>query len=412
MPRLVLYDDATARGFEPFACTRPISELAAATRLIRERWQLTIQPNEGIAFAAGDRHADFDEDGSAAAEGVLPRGTVIANARCIPPIPTDILRAGARSAACTMWRCDGRLAAVRLREPLDVADLEDGSKTLDELFAGTGAIGELKGWWVNEVWDFIRHLEAQLKADIAAFGGQPSARYSAAPAHATVIGDSPVFVDGATIEPHVILDTTNGPILIERGAHIHGFTRINGPAYIGRDVNVLGGDISGCAIGPVCKVRGEMSSTIMLGYSNKGHDGFIGHSYLGRWVNIGAGTITSNLKNTYGTVALWTPTGVRDSGMQFLGTMFGDHVKTGIGLRLTTGTVVGACANVYDKMPPKAVSPFSWGGGSPYSTYRIDKFLESAQRMMSRRHVELTDRARRHLTSVFAGRWTAETDDT
>ena len=136
---------------------------------------------------------------------------------------------------------------------------------------------------------------------------------------------------------------------MQPGAHIRAFTRINGPCYVGRDVNVMGGDISGCSIGDVCKVRGELSNTIFVGHSNKGHDGFVGHSYLGRWVNLGAGTITSNLKNTYGTVALWTPTGVRDTGMQFLGTLFGDHVKTGIGLRLTTGTVLGAGANVYGR---------------------------------------------------------------
>jgi len=104
---------------------------------------------------------------------------------------------------------------------------------------------------------------------------------------------------------------------------------VNGPCYIGQNVNVMGGDISGCSIGDVSKVRGELSSTVVAGYANKGHDGFVGHSYIGRWVNLGAGTVTSNLKNTYGTVALWTPTGVRDTGMQFLGTMFGDHVKTG-----------------------------------------------------------------------------------
>ena len=126
------------------------------------------------------------------------------------------------------------------------------------------------------------------------------------------------------------------------------------------------------------------------------------------------GTITSNLKNTYGAVSLWTPSGMRDTGMQFLGTMFGDHVKTGIGVRLTTGTVLGAGANVFGEIPPKAVAPFSWGSGTPYSVYRADKFVETAARMMARRHVELTDGARRHLTSVHAGRWTvdAETDAT
>jgi len=140
-------------------------------------------------------------------------------------------------------------------------------------------------------------------------------------------------------------------------------------------VQVLGGDVTGCSIGDVSKVRGEISSSIILGYSNKGHEGFVGHSYLGRWVNLGAGTTTSNLKNTYGTVSLWTPSGVRDSKMQFLGTMFGDHVKTGIGLRLTTGAVLGAGANVFDRMPPKRAA-LAWGAEPPYSVYRADKFLE------------------------------------
>jgi UDP-N-acetylglucosamine diphosphorylase/glucosamine-1-phosphate N-acetyltransferase len=212
----------------------------------------------------------------------------------------------------------------------------------------------------------------------------------------------------AVVEPHVVFDTTTGPIYIGAGSHVHAFTRLVGPCYIGRNVTVMGGDISGCSIGDVCKVRGELSSTIFLGHSNKGHDGFVGHSYLGRWVNLGAGTITSNLKNTYGSVALWTPSGIRDTGLQFLGTMFGDHVKTGIGLRLTTGTVLGMGANVYGNMPPKAVAPFSWGDAPDYVVYRADKFLETAARMMSRRHVALTERAQRHLTMVHAERWTAE----
>jgi hypothetical protein len=104
-------------------------------------------------------------------------------------------------------------------------------------------------------------------------------------------------------------------------------------------------------------------------------------------------------------VSLWTPQGVRDTGLTFLGTMFGDHVKTGIGLRLTTGTVLGAGANVYGSMPPKVVAPFSWGEGPPYATYRADKFMETAERMMGRRQRQLSDRARRHLGSVYDARW-------
>ena len=110
---------------------------------------------------------------------------------------------------------------------------------------------------------------------------------------------------------------------------------------------------------------------------------------LGRWVNLGAGTITSNLKNTYGTVTIWTPDGIRDTGLQFLGTMFGDHVKTGIGLRLTTGCVLGTAANVFDTMPPKVVAPFSWGGQFPYESFDCNKFIQTAARMMARRAVTL-----------------------
>jgi UDP-N-acetylglucosamine diphosphorylase/glucosamine-1-phosphate N-acetyltransferase len=413
MTALFLYDDAKARAFEPFATTRPISEMVAGTMSIRERWRL-VAPLTDSRFLAGARHELFEEPDAHAATGVIPAGSIVALARCVPAIPQDRDAAVRRLAACSMWRCQDRLAAVRIKDSLDVSHFDDGLLTLEELYAGTGAVGSIEGWWHDDVWDFIRHLPDQLASDIprlahvAGSSGHP-------PEHTTVLGDNAIMIvagsEGATtvIEPHVVLDATAGPIFINAGTHIRAFTRVTGPCYIGRDVSVMGGDITGCSIGDVSKVRGELSSTIVLGHSNKGHDGFVGHSYLGRWVNLGAGTITSNLKNTYGTVALWTPDGVRDTGLQFLGTLFGDHVKTGIGLRLTTGTVLGAGANVYGAMPPKVVSPFSWGDGPPYSVYRSDKFVETAERMMSRRHVELTDRARRHLDSVHAGRWTAAT---
>jgi UDP-N-acetylglucosamine diphosphorylase/glucosamine-1-phosphate N-acetyltransferase len=417
---VVFYDDRRARNFEPFASTRPICEMIAGVKSIRERWAEMLQPNR-VQFVAGNRHEYFDEGAAVAAQGAIPRGTIIVNSRAVPALASDIGRSARQAAACTMWHCGGQLAAVRLGAPVDARVFADGTLTLDELNAATGSIGELNGWWVEEVWDFVRLLPELLANDIGKIVQRPAVAESigkmTAPLTA-VLGDHPVAipepgdgdVHGATrIEPHVILDASAGPILIQPGAHLHAFTRVNGPCYIGRGTNVMGGDISGSSIGDVCKVRGELSSTVLAGYSNKGHDGFIGHSYIGRWVNLGAGTITSNLKNTYGTVSLWTPTGIRDTGMQFLGTLFGDHVKTGIGLRLTTGTVLGAGANVYGNMPPKVVAPFSWGDTVPYSLYESNKFLETAARMMARREVELTDRARRHLAAVHAGRWTVRT---
>jgi hypothetical protein len=149
----------------------------------------------------------------------------------------------------------------------------------------------------------------------------------------------------------------------------------------------------------------------MLGHSNKAHDGYVGHSYLGRWVNLGAGTTTSNLKNTYSTVELWTQTGEVDTSLQFLGTFFGDHTKTGIGTLLNTGTVIGAGAQIYGgALTPKVIPPFAWGDHPPYSTYQLEKFLDAARRAMARRHVELSDRQVRLLTAAFERRWSVETN--
>ena len=123
---------------------------------------------------------------------------------------------------------------------------------------------------------------------------------------------------------------------------------------------------------------------------------------MGRWVNLGAGTVTSNLKNTYGPVQLWTPAGVRDTGLTFLGAFIGDYARTGIGVRLTTGTVVGAGANFFGAAAPKTVPPFSWGDRSPFATFALPKLLEVAERQMARRDVPVDGDAKRTLTAAHA----------
>ena len=180
---------------------------------------------------------------------------------------------------------------------------------------------------------------------------------------------------------------------------MQAFTRLVGPLTSASTASLTTDRIAASSIGDTCKVHGELSNTIFLGHSNKGHDGFVGHSMLGRWVNLGAGTITSNLKNTYGTVQLWTPDGMRDTGMQFLGTLFGDHAKTGHRPRASRRAACSARGRTCSAatMPPKAVAPFSWGEAGAFETYRIDKFLESAERMMARRHVALEDGMRAQL---------------
>ncbi len=436
MSGLYLYDDARARHFEPFALTRPISELMAGVGLLRDRWVVALQL-PAVGFISAPHLARFEEGTApAAVRGRIPAGAVVANSRFAPKLRGSLLdasftdpvaRVADRPAPADLWTSRGRTAAVRLTRELDASDFDAGVLDLDALVSkqqGNGRVVELDGWWIDEVWDFIRLLNTMLSDDIPYLYRAPleQGRISTAPPpHATVIGDAPVLVApdlvtggsmlrrGATIEPYVVLDASAGPIYIGPESVVHSFTRIVGPCYIGRGSTVLGDRVAACSIGDLCKVRGEISMSVMLGHANKGHDGFVGHSYLGRWVNLGASTVTSNLKNTYGSVQLWTPAGLRDTGMQFLGTLFGDHVKTGIGLRLTTGTVLGAGANVYGtRMPPKVVPPFAWGDHPPYDTYAVEKFLEVAERMMQRRHVTLTDGMRAQLTTCHSSRWILE----
>ena len=158
------------------------------------------------------------------------------------------------------------------------------------------------------------------------------------------------------------------------------------------EVVVLGGSLSEVTIGPVCKIRGEVESSVILGYTNKAHDGFLGHAYLGRWVNLGAFTTNSDLKNNYGPVRMGSPGGPVDTGLMKVGCFLGDHVKTGIGTLLNTGTVVGAGSNIFGGgMPPTYVPPFSWGSGDDLTEFRLDKFLEVASGAMGRRGMELDE---------------------
>jgi UDP-N-acetylglucosamine diphosphorylase/glucosamine-1-phosphate N-acetyltransferase len=391
---LVLYDDARARALEPFALTRPAGELRAGAELVRRRWERVAQ-SPATAFAGAPHVAMFEEfDAPRAATGTLAAGTILVNARCAPALDERLGDAAA-------WRAGGRVAAVRLAGALDVARLGDGSLALESLAPRRAT--ELRAWWMDDVWDLIRHLPEMLAADVAVLGPESGEE---PPPQLTVLGEHPAFVArGAFVEPHTLADTTAGPVLVRRGARVSAFTRLVGPCVIGEDTLVAGGTVTGCSIGERSRVRGELSASIVIGHSNKAHDGFVGHSVVGRWANLGAGTITSNLKNSYGEVSLWTPRGTERTGLQFAGAFIGDHAKTGIGTRLTTGCVVGAGANVFGSaMPPKFVPPFAWGDTPPFGTFGLEKFLEVAERVMRRRDVALTGGARRALEAAWARR--------
>jgi UDP-N-acetylglucosamine diphosphorylase/glucosamine-1-phosphate N-acetyltransferase len=371
----------------------------AGAMIIRERWE-RVSGSKAAGFVSSAHLDHFDEEGApkaVASDATIPAGSLIANSRFVPAIATSLQATAGEMEDAAAFHCGDEICAVRTKEDVVAGTLADGTLPLSALARESGSC-VAKGRWISAPWDLIGTLTEQLMEDIPALA---STMATAAPIEAQMLGTFGVFKEaGATIEPYVVLDASGGPILIRSGATISSFSRISGPCYIGPHTTIVGDAIRGCSIGDTCKVRGEISSSMILGHSNKGHTGFVGHSYIGRWVNLGAGTTTSNLKNTYGTVQLATSKGMRETGAQFLGTLFGDHVKTGIGTMLTTGTILGAGANVYGgKVSSKNVAPFAWGEDE---LYEIQKFIEVARRMMERRHVELTEEASRLLEDAFA----------
>ena len=181
---------------------------------------------------------------------------------------------------------------------------------------------------------------------------------------------------------------------------------IRGPVTIGDgSVVKMGSKIYGpTAIGPDCRVGGEIKEVLMLGHSNKAHDGFLGNSIIGEWCNLGAGTTVSNLKNNYSNVRMWdhSTQSMRDTGLQFLGLVMGDHSKAGIQSMFNTGTVVGVASNIFgDGFPPKFIPSFSWGGASGLVTHRIEEAMETASRVMARRNIEFSETDEKIFRNVY-----------
>lgn len=269
---------------------------------------------------------------------------------------------------------------------------------------------------VGRLWHFLDALRPALVADweyytqTRTLGISPEA--SVHPSALLVNPDQIHIAEQATVRPGAILNADAGPIYIGSHATVMEGAVLRGPLYIGAHAQVkIMGNIEGCAIGPWCKVGGEVHSSIMHSFSNKGHAGFLGHAYIGRWCNLGADTNNSNLKNDYGLVSLYNEVvdSYEKSNRQFLGLIMADHAKCGINSMFNTGTVIGVNCNLYGAgLHDRYVPSFSWGSAEArYQPYRIDKALQVAEAVMARRNMPLTDADRRMLTAIAAKRWTS-----
>jgi len=265
---------------------------------------------------------------------------------------------------------------------------------------------------VRRPWHLLGTLRDALVRDIEARFDSPSSVPLVERPHASVHdGVTGVHTDrihlgaDATIKPGAILNAEEGPIYVGPEATVHEQAVVRGPCILGPKTHVkIGANVDGTATGTWCKIAGEVHDTILQGFSNKSHPGFLGHAVLGCWCNLGADTNNSNLKNDYGEISAYAPAEERfvDTGRQFAGLFMGDHSKCGINTMFNTGTVVGTYCNLFGgDFPPRYVPPFSWGGASGLTTYRLDKACEVAERVMARRDTPFTDADRSLLTTLF-----------
>ncbi|MEA1972997.1 MAG: putative sugar nucleotidyl transferase [Candidatus Cloacimonadota bacterium] len=248
----------------------------------------------------------------------------------------------------------------------------------------------------NYTWDFIAQNHNQIIEDYQDFFYEKDNAIQTE-LGVSVINPYEVWIgEGTTIKPGVVLDATTGPIIIDEDVSIMANAVIEGPVYIGKKTKIkIGAKIyEGTSIGPICKVGGEIEETIIQGYSNKQHDGFLGHSFLGEWVNLGADTNNSDLKNNYKNVKMhcYAQNKQINTNCQFVGCVIGDHSKTGINVSINTGTVIGIGCNLFgSELFSGFVSDFSWGKADSIIPYKIDKFFETVVAVKERRNLTLLD---------------------
>jgi UDP-N-acetylglucosamine diphosphorylase / glucose-1-phosphate thymidylyltransferase / UDP-N-acetylgalactosamine diphosphorylase / glucosamine-1-phosphate N-acetyltransferase / galactosamine-1-phosphate N-acetyltransferase len=389
--RICLFEDQQVDFLEPLALTRAAFHLRCGAYSLMQRHHIYFAATEvgaivrpHLADLCRWMHPDMAVNDSAWLGGVA---TVMVNGRWLPPegqyedpVTPRVALVGEQVAYVVPPKDTQSESA-----PESVADsLEHWKQALPHVQAG--------GWMIDYPWDLIEHNGDLLCRDFP-HGSRPSASRDGLP----LVGPRDrLFVDpSATVDPMVVADTTHGPVVIEREAVVHAFTRLEGPCYIGPGSWVLGAKVRGhTTIGPMCRVGGEIEASIIHGYSNKYHDGFLGHSYVGEWVNLAAGTQVSDLRNDYGRVPVTLNGTKLDTGQSKIGSFIGDHSKTGLSVLLNTGTVVGAFCNLLPSgsFLPKAIPSFCrYYRGQVQARSDWREMITTAAKVMQRRGQELTD---------------------
>jgi UDP-N-acetylglucosamine diphosphorylase/glucosamine-1-phosphate N-acetyltransferase len=378
----LLEPDSPGTAWAPFADSGPLSTLRAGGWTIAERWARALRAKPAGVVAPVLSGADSGGTIPVVDPAGLSGPAWVVEATFCPKVPMRPVGGTRRLIA------DGRAVAWRL---------ESGEGWRGRHDTGDGLVVE--GLQLAGAWDLVTALEEFLFADalIGLEGGT-----DAIPDGVIVLGNpDAVALRGASVEPGVVLDVRKGAVVLERGVSVRSGSRLEGPCWIREDSVVSGGQLRHVSAGPHCRLHGEIATTVFAGHANKSHDGFLGHSVVGAWVNLGAGTITSNLKNTYGPIRLDIGTTRLDTGRHNLGSLIGDHVKTAIGTLLPTGAVLGTGANLFGApRAPKYVAPFSWGDDG--EELDVERFIAMARRVLPRRGVAVDAPREASLRAIHA----------
>jgi UDP-N-acetylglucosamine diphosphorylase/glucosamine-1-phosphate N-acetyltransferase len=403
--QVVLLEDVACGRFGPLTLLRPEFDLRCGMLELREKlearrpdWRVALCPRPELADLVAEhrpgRGLETLDDGPA----LLLYGRVV--------VDEDLLRAVEGLSGEILLMSGGEAVGAVLD-----GDVRERIERHSVASDGVGALGlsntaDVPARVVRYPWDLVAATPAEIAADaaIAAELGQVKVELHHC---ARLLGEGNVAVgEGSEIGPSVVLDAREGPVVIGQDVTVMPNAVIVGPAFVGDGsvVRACASVYGGTSIGPVCKVGGEVAESVLQSHSNKQHGGFLGHSFVGSWVNLGAATNNSDLKNNYGTVRVEIEGEVVDTGSISVGAVIGDHSKTAIGTRLNTGTVVGIFCSVYATgFPPKSIPSFSWGTTDGFVRHELAQALDTAARAMERRGERMTPALERRIRDLHEG---------
>ena len=398
--RLILYEDRHWRTLRPLTDMLPVPALAYGASDLARRWLAhTKLPLFSIEARASVMPCWYQAPVRDTATIGADDEALVINAAAAPGPWLERALAGHVPA---LFLADGRIAGARL--PLAMLRGAIGrGEDFEAMLLGLA----LPALVVDVVffsypWDFIADNAAAIASDLA--GMRPERLGSVHPLACLEAPEQIAIHAGAEVGAFAVLDAREGPILVGRGAQIAPHTCVTGPCVIGPGTQLLGGFVSHTTFGPQCRIAGEVEACIWQGYGNKRHHGFVGHSVFGEWVNLGALTTTSDLKNNYGNVRVWVDGVEIDSRSGKVGSLVGAHVKTGIGTLLPTGASVGVGANLFGggAFVSKQVPAFAWWDGAATVEHEIERFLATARVVFGRRGRAMTPADEAALRGLFA----------